>query len=71
MRDARGRFLPLHGAPADGSDGRHVLSRPEKRKGFRVFVENCRLGKVSSRVAAHVRLKLRAYYLNKSDKKCA
>jgi len=69
MRDARGRFLPLHGEPGEGSDGRHAFSRADRRKGYAILQENIRLGKVPSRVAAHVRRKIRAFYLDKADRK--
>jgi hypothetical protein len=66
-RDKRGRWLPLGGVPAD--DGRHVLSRAERAKGFAVLQMRIRQGRIPSRVAAHVRRKIRAFYLDKADRK--
>jgi hypothetical protein len=55
-RDARGRFLP---GPDDG-DGRHVLSRAEKQKGYLVATQMTRM---PSRLRAWLRKKIRNQYV--------
>ena len=57
-RDEKGRWLPGRGE----DDGRHVFSKMEMRKGFRVLCERVAQGKIPSRVAAHVRSKIRGFY---------
>jgi hypothetical protein len=61
-RDSRGRWLPLGGAPADGADGRHVFSRAEARKGFRVATQR---GRLPSRLQQWLRKKIKRHYESK------
>ena len=61
MRDARGRWLSGRGE----DDGRHVFSKAEMQKGFRVLCERVAQGKIPSRVAAHVRSKIRGFYVSR------
>jgi hypothetical protein len=74
MRDEKVRFMRLTPRELDAGgaqDGRHVFSTSERRKGFRVFVENCILGKIPSRVAASVRGRIRGHFMGKADKRSA
>jgi hypothetical protein len=63
MRDAKsGRWLPGFNGE---DDGRHVFSKAERQKGFRVLCERVATGKLPSRVAASVRSKIRRFFVSK------
>ncbi len=59
-RDERGRFLPGYDpASEEEDDGRHVLSREERRKGYLVAT---RLAKMPSRLRSWLRKKIGRHY---------
>jgi hypothetical protein len=67
MRNARGQFLPLCGAEAD--DGRHVLSRAERAKGYATLMMRIALGRIPSRIASSIRSKIRRHFCAKAEQR--
>lgn len=58
-RDALGRWLP--GPDPD----RHILSRAERQKGYFYFLH----GKMPSRTRAHIRRKIREFYVARNQRR--
>ncbi len=59
-RDALGRFLPGFDPTDEAAfDGRHVLSRAERQKGYRIATQR---GRLPSRLQAWLRRKIMRRY---------
>ena len=60
-RDAKGRFLPGFKVGEEPHDGRHFLSRRDRRKGYEQAALTKRL---PSRLRAWLRSKIRNHYIS-------